>query len=46
MCNLSKSGTIAKEVVNAVKNRNIINVMVFAKTQSGKTGSMCATIGK
>ena len=34
--------TIANEVVKAFKNRNIINLMVLAKTQSGKTGSMCA----
>ena len=36
--------TIANEVVKAFKNRNIINIMVVAKTQSGKTGSVCATI--
>lgn len=35
---------IASKVVNAFKNRTIINVMVISKTQSGKTGSMCATI--
>jgi hypothetical protein len=35
---------IAYEVVAAFKNRKIINVMVVSKTQSGKTGSMCATI--
>jgi hypothetical protein len=35
---------IASKVVTAFKNRKIINVMVVSKTQSGKTGSMCATI--
>jgi hypothetical protein len=35
---------IASEVVTAFKNRKIINIMVVSKTQSGKTGSMCATI--
>ena len=38
--------TFANEVVKAFKNRNIINLMVLAKTQSGKTRSMCATIRK
>ena len=37
---------IANEVVKSFKNRNIINVMVLAKTQSGKTGSMSATTRK
>jgi hypothetical protein len=37
---------IAYEVVSAFKNRKIINIMVVSKTQSGKTGSMCATIKK
>jgi hypothetical protein len=35
---------IASKVVTAFKNRKIINIMVVSKTQSGKTGSMCATI--
>ena len=35
---------IASRVVTAFKNRKIINIMVISKTQSGKTGSMCATI--
>ena len=35
---------IASKVVTAFKDRKIINVMVVSKTQSGKTGSMCATI--
>ena len=35
---------IAYKVVTAFKNRKIINIMVISKTQSGKTGSMCATI--
>jgi hypothetical protein len=35
---------IAHNVVTAFKNRKIINIMVVSKTQSGKTGSMCATI--
>lgn len=34
----------ASHIVNTFKNRKIINIMVLAKTQSGKTGSMCATI--
>ena len=35
---------IASNVVAIFKNRKIINIMVISKTQSGKTGSMCATI--
>ena len=35
---------IDNEVVKSFKNRNITNTMVLAKTQSGKTSSMCATI--
>jgi hypothetical protein len=35
---------IASNVVNAFKNRKIINIMVVSKTRSGKTGSICATI--
>lgn len=35
---------IASNVVTIFKNRKIINIMVISKTQSGKTGSMCATI--
>lgn len=35
---------IASKVVSDFKNSKIINIMVVAKTQSGKTGSMCATI--
>lgn len=35
---------IASKVVSEFKNRKIINTMVVSKTQSGKTGSMCATI--
>ena len=35
---------IASKVVAAFKSRKIINIMVVSKTQSGKTGSMCATI--
>jgi len=37
---------IASKVVTFFKNRKIINIMVVSKTQSGKTGSMCATIKK
>ena len=37
---------IASTVVSIFKNRKIINIMVLSKTQSGKTGSMCATIKK
>ena len=37
---------IASRVVTSFKNRKIINIMVVSKTQSGKTGSMCATIKK
>jgi hypothetical protein len=35
---------IASKVITGFKNRKIINIMVVSKTQSGKTGSMCATI--
>jgi hypothetical protein len=35
---------IAQQVVRAFADRRIVNYMVLAKTQSGKTGSMCATI--
>ena len=35
---------IASHVVDAFSNLNNIITMVLAKTQSGKTGSMCATI--
>ena len=35
---------IGSRVVTYFKNRKIINIMVVSKTQSGKTGSMCATI--
>lgn len=35
---------VASEVVSIFQNRKILTVMVIAKTQSGKTGSMCATI--
>lgn len=37
---------IASNVVNMFKNRKLINIMVVSKTQSGKTGSMCASIKK
>lgn len=36
--------TIARKVVNAFKNRKKTNCMIISKTQSGKTGSMCALI--
>ena len=35
---------IATNVVNSSRNKSIINVMILAKTQSGKTGSGCATM--
>lgn len=35
---------IASKVVSVLKDRKIANIMVISKTQSGKTGSMCATI--
>lgn len=35
---------IASNVIDSFTNRKIINTMVVSKTQSGKTGSMCATI--
>ena len=35
---------IACKVVTSFTDRRIINCMVVSKTQSGKTGSMCATI--
>lgn len=37
---------IAYEVVSKFRDKKIINIMVVSKTQSGKTGSMCATIKK
>jgi hypothetical protein len=37
---------IASEIVSSFKDRKIINIMVLSKTQSGKTGSMSATIEK
>jgi len=37
---------IGSAIVNTFKNKKIINVMVISKTQSGKTGSMCAMIKK
>ena len=37
---------IGSNIVKAFKNRKIINIMLISKTQSGKTGSMCATIKK
>jgi len=37
---------IAYEVVSSFKNKKIVNIMVVSKTQSGKTGSMCAMIQK
>jgi hypothetical protein len=37
---------IANKVVHAFSQRHIISVLVVAKTQSGKTGSMAATIKK
>lgn len=37
---------IASNVVSTFKIRQIINIMVISKTQSGKTGSMCAMIKK
>ena len=35
---------IAEQVVKKFKKRKIINIMVISQTQTGKTGSMCATI--
>lgn len=35
---------IASNIVSKFNNRKILNVMVIAQTQSGKTGSMCATV--
>jgi hypothetical protein len=35
---------IARRVTTCFSDKKIINVMVVSKTQSGKTGSMCATI--
>ena len=42
----SNQEMIAGKVVTEFTNRKIINIMVVAKTQSGKTGSMLATIKK
>lgn len=36
----------ATQIIEILKNRKIINTMVLAKTQSGKTGIMCTTIKK
>ena len=35
---------IAYKVIDEFKNKKIISIMILAQTQSGKTGSMCATI--
>lgn len=35
---------IGSTIATKFINRKIINIMIVAKTQSGKTGSMCATI--
>jgi dUTPase len=35
---------IASDVVETFANNEILNVMVVSRTQSGKTGAMCATI--
>jgi hypothetical protein len=35
---------IALKVITAFRDSKIVNIMVVSKTQSGKTGSMCATI--
>jgi hypothetical protein len=35
---------IASKVCTGFKDRRIVNIMVISRTQSGKTGSMCATI--
>ena len=35
---------VAQEIVTQLQNKRIINIMIIAKTQSGKTGCMCATI--
>ena len=35
---------LASQIITAFHNRKIINVMVIADPQSGKTGSMCAFI--
>ena len=35
---------IAQDVVDALSNRKVTNIMVISKTQSGKTGSMMAVI--
>jgi len=37
---------LALKVITELKNTKKINIMVIALTQSGKTGSMCATIKK
>jgi hypothetical protein len=37
---------IGDQIVDIFKNKEIINTMVISRTQSGKTGSMCATIKK
>jgi hypothetical protein len=34
----------ANMIIETFLNREVVNIMVIAKTQSGKTGTMCATI--
>ncbi len=36
----------ANKIMETFINREVVNIMVIAKTQSGKTGTMCATIQK
>jgi hypothetical protein len=36
----------ANMIMETFINREVVNIMVIAKTQSGKTGTMCATIQK
>ncbi len=36
----------AEMIIETFVNREVVNIMVIAKTQSGKTGTMCATIQK
>ena len=46
LCIFENQEEIAAKVIALFKNRKIINIMVVSKTQSGKTGSMCASIRK
>lgn len=43
-CIYENQHQIGRKVQDVFKDRKVINVMVIAKTQSGKTGSMCSSL--